>query len=83
MIELIMFLKRPYIFKKICEGCDDLFIIASVECISIGSCERAFSIQTYIKLKFRDRFKTQHLESVLHIALERPERNMWITLGRG
>lgn len=47
--------------------------IASVQCVSTASCERAFSVQNCIKSKFRNRLKTQHLECVMRIALEGPQ----------
>jgi len=47
--------------------------IARIQCVSIASCERAFSIQNSIKSKVKNNLKTKHLESVMRIALEGPD----------
>lgn len=46
--------------------------IAKVQCISTVNCERAFSVQNYIKTKQRNKMLTNNLESVLRVVLERP-----------
>jgi hypothetical protein len=47
--------------------------IARMQCVSTAACKRAFSVQNCIKSKFRNRLKTQYLESVLRIVLEGPK----------
>ena len=47
--------------------------LASVQCVSTATCERAFSVQNLIKTRVRNRLGSKHLEAMLRIALEGPD----------
>lgn len=47
--------------------------IARVQCISTATCERAFSIQNIIKVRYRNKLGTKKLDSLLRIASEGPK----------
>ena len=47
--------------------------LASVQCVSTATCERAFSIQNLIKTRVRNRLGSKNLEAMLRIALEGPD----------
>ena len=44
--------------------------LAHVQCVSIMTCLRAFSVQKLIKTKVRNRLGSKNLKAMLQIALE-------------
>ena len=49
--------------------------IAKCQCVSTATCERAFSMQNSIKLKNRNRMRTFHLDSIMRVSMEGPEKD--------
>ena len=47
--------------------------LATVQCVSTATCERAFSVQNLIKTRVRNRLGSKNLEAMLQIALEGPD----------
>ena len=47
--------------------------IARCQCVSIATCERAFSTQNVIKIKHKNRLGTKHLDDVLRVTFEGPQ----------
>ena len=54
--------------------------IARIQCVSIAQCERAFSLLNCIKTKLCNRLQTKSLESIMHIALEGPTKDVDVFL---
>jgi hypothetical protein len=50
--------------------------VSNVQCVSRGTCERAFSVQNLFKTKVRNMLGNKNLEAMLRIALEGPDEGL-------
>jgi hypothetical protein len=50
--------------------------LAHVQCVSIATCECAFSVHNLIKTKVRNRLGSKNLNAMLRIALEGPDEEV-------